>query len=132
MIMRPAWRSRTTPGKRAAGIGATFALLLVGGVAVMWLVVLALRAVGAPGAVTAAPWWLPTLGALGWAMRRPKPGEVTEDGDDSWLMLSVRAVMVGIDEPRARPLRVITAVLFGAPVAWGLVLVGALILAGIL
>ncbi len=131
MIMRPAWRYRTTPGRRALGIGVTFVLLGAAGTGLMALVIAALRALDAPSGVASAPWWLPTLLALGWTLHHPKPGEVTEDGDDSWLVLSIRATMVGIGTARPRPLRVITAVVFGAPVAWGLVVVAVLVLAGI-
>jgi hypothetical protein len=131
MIMRPAWRSRTTARRRAVAAGLTSVLIGVLGAGLMWVVVYVLGALGAPGWLVWAPWWAPTLAALVWALRRPKPGEVTEDGADSWLILSIRTVMVGVDTPRPRPFRAVTAVLFGAVFAWGLVVVTILTLAGI-
>jgi hypothetical protein len=131
MIMRPAWRSRTTPRQRTLAVSATFLLVAGVGLGVMALVIAALDKVGAPGAVTASPWYLPTAGALAWSMHRPRPGVVTEDGADSWLIFSIRATMVGVGAARPRPLRAIAAVAFGAPVAWGLIVVGALVLLGI-
>jgi hypothetical protein len=131
MIMRPAWRSRTTARRRAVAAGLTCALIGALGLVLLWLVVWVLDRLDAPGWLVSGPWWIPTLVSLVWALRRPKPGEVTEDGADSWLILSMRTVMVGVDEPRPRPLRAITAVVFGAPFAWGLVVVAILTLAGI-
>ena len=131
MIMRPAWRHRTTPRRRWTGIALTFALVGGLGLLMLWLVTALLRAVDAPGWLVTAPVWLPTFGALAWALGRPQPAVATEDGDDSWMLMAVRAVMVGLDEPRARPVRAITAVVFGAPTAWGLLIVLVLMLVGI-
>lgn len=131
MIMRPAWRSRTTPGRRAVAAGLTCALIGALGLGLLWLVVRVLQWLDAPGWLVWAPWWLPTAAAVVWALRHPKPAEVTEDGADSWLIMSMRTVMVGVGEARPRPLRAATGVAFGAAFAWGLVVVAILTLAGI-
>jgi hypothetical protein len=101
------------------------------GFGLMALAMAALDAAGAPAAVRSAPWSLPTAAALVWALRRPTPAEVSDDGADSWLMFSIRATMIGVDQVRSRPLRAITTVVLGAPIAWGLLLVGALAAAGV-
>lgn len=129
--MPPAWRTRTSPRRRAQAAAATFAVLVAIGAAVMGAAMAVLDAVGAPAAVAAAPWYLPTAAALAWNLRRPRPGVIGDDGDESWLVYTIRAVMVGAETPRARPARAVTAVLFGAPIVWSLLVVGVLALAGI-
>jgi hypothetical protein len=106
-------------------------VLAVIGATLMTLVMTLLDRIGAPSLVAAAPWYLPTIAALVWNLGRPKPGLAGQDGDESWLVYSIRAVMVGAERPKSRPARAITAVLFGAPVAWCLLVVGVLALAGV-
>jgi hypothetical protein len=131
MIMRSAWRSRTTPGRLEVTTTVTTLVVAAVGFGLMSLAMAVLDAVGAPSLVRAAPWYLPTTAALVWALRRPEPAVVSEDGADSWLVFSLRATMVGVGTARGRPARVIAAVLLGALIAWGLLLVGVLALAGV-
>lgn len=93
----------------------------------MWLV----DAVGAPGWLVLLPWWLPTLGTVAWTLRRPAAAIAGDDDDDSWAIYAIRFVLVGADEPRPAPIRVIAAVLVGAPVCWALLLFGVLTLTGV-
>jgi hypothetical protein len=115
-----------------SAMAATFALIVIVGLSIMVLVMVGLDRLGAPGWVVALPWIVPTAAVLAWAVGRPGPAVLTDDDDDTWTGFAIRTVMVGGDEARPRPLRVITAVLFGAPVAWSfIVLVAAELVGGV-
>jgi hypothetical protein len=86
---------------------------------------------GAPPWLVSLPWWLPTIGAVVWTLGRPAPAEVTDDDDDSWFGHSLRWVLVGELAPRPAIARVVAAIVFGAPVAWALLVIGLLTLLGI-
>jgi hypothetical protein len=131
-LRRSLWRVRTTPGRRSAAAAVTFFIILAVGVAIMWAAFAALGWLGAPGWVAALPWIVPTIGALVWALGRPKPAILSDDDDDSWAGYAVRLVMIGREEPRQRPARVLTAIVLGAPVAWALVLLLLLEMIGVL
>lgn len=109
---------RTTPGRRALGVGITFALLVTFGAGVLILVMAGLRRLDAPGWVVALPWIAPTVGMSVWSLARPTPAVMSDDDDDSWVGYVIRLVMVGSERPRQRAVRLITAVLFGAPLGW--------------
>ena len=130
-VRRSLWRVRTTPDKRVALATATFAVVIVVGAALMLLPIAGLRAAGAPGWVVALPWIIPTVGAVVWSVVRPTPARLTDDDDDSWVGYSIRLMLVGSEEPRTRPARVVAALLFGAPVAWSLIVFGVLELLGV-
>jgi hypothetical protein len=125
LIAAPRRRYRLDPTRRRRLAALTFALLVVLGAALMtfawWVFALAL-----PRSATAILVWLvPTLGTLTWVVVRPGPAETHDDNDDqTWPGYAIRYVLVGEDTPRPVPHRVIAAVLFGAPVAWCLLLVG--------
>ncbi len=108
-----------------------FVPIVVVGAAIMFLVILLLDRFGAPGWLTIMPWWLPTIAALAWTLRRPAPAVVSNDDDDSWAGYVIRYVLVGEGEQRETPLRAIAAAVFGAPVAWSLVVFGVLVLIGL-
>lgn len=86
---------------------------------------------GAPVWAVLLPWWAPTLAAVVWAIRRATPAVASDDDDDGWFGYSLRWVLVGEGSPRAAPIRVVTAVLFGGSVAWAMLLLGLLSLLGI-
>jgi hypothetical protein len=117
-LRRSLWRIRTTPGRRALAVGITFAVLVALGAGVMILVMAGLGRLDAPGWVVALPWIAPTVGMSVWALARPTPAILSDDDDDSWVGYVIRLVMVGSEQPRQRAARVITGVLFGAPVGW--------------
>ncbi len=108
----------------------TVGLVSACGAGLMLLVIRLLEFTGAPAAVVWAPWYIPTIAAVVWTTRRPKPATV-EDGDESWVIHSLRTALVGVDTPRPTRVRVTTALALGAPIAWSLVIVGVLALAGI-
>lgn len=77
------------------------------------------------------PWLVPTLGATAWAAARPEPAVLSDDDDDSWTGFAIRYVMVGEEELRPAPVRLLAAFVVGAPVVWSLVVLGLLSIAGI-
>lgn len=131
LIRGPKWRTRTTATRRHTAASVTFALVASIGLAAMWGCTWLLGRLDAPGWVLASAWALPTAGAVAWTTIRPSVSGLTDDDDDSWLGYSIRWVLVGEIEPRPAPVRVIVAILFGAPVGWALLLIGLLTLTGI-
>ncbi len=121
-IRGPKWRTRTSPERRARAAVTTFAVLELIGLFLMVLVVWLLGLLDAPWWLETMPWWLPTTAILVWTLARPSPAIPTDDDDDSWAGYSVRHVLVGDARPRSAPLRIITAVVLGAPFAWALAL----------
>jgi hypothetical protein len=131
-VRGPKWRTRTSPRRRHCVAALTFALVVAVGLAVTLGFMRLLSWADAPGWVVAMPWWLPTVGTLVWTLARPTVSGLSDDDDDSWLGYSIRWVLVGELDPRPAPVRVIAAILFGAPVVWALVIAGVLTVAGIL
>lgn len=127
-IRGPKWRTRTTPAGRHRAATLTFLVIVAAGWGLLLGAVWLLDRLGAPAWLTFMPWWLPTIGAIVWALAGPKPAIVTDDDDDSWSAYAIRWVMVGEQVPRAAALRVAAAVVFGAPTIWAILLslVGAL------
>jgi hypothetical protein len=131
LIRGPKWRTRTDPRRRARAAVGTLLVVASIGAALMALTMWPLSAIGAPGWVVLLPWWLPTLGVMVWTLRGPAPAIATDDDDDSWAIYAIRYVLVGADTPRPTPVRLIAAVLVGAPVCWALLLLGILTVAGL-
>ena len=131
LIRGPKWRTKTTPERRARAAVTTFAVLEIVGLFVMVLTIWLLDLAGAPWWLVTLPWWLPTAAAVVWTLVRPTPAVATDDDDDSWTTYSVCHVLVGEGFPRPAPLRVVAAVLFGAPIAWALGLFGLLAAMGL-
>ena len=109
----------------------TFTLIVVLGVVVGALVSIGLRSLGAPTWVVALPWIAPVAGTLIWTLRSPAPAVLSDDDDESWSGYAIRFVMVGPDEPRPPAIRVLAALVFGAPIVWAFVVLTALELTGI-
>jgi hypothetical protein len=130
-IRGPKWRTRALPATRHRAAAATFAVIVAVGVATMYGAVRLSSWAGAPGWVVAMPWWLPTVGVLGWTLLRPTTSGLSDDDDDSWFGYSIRWVLVGELEPRPAPQRLIAAVLFGAPVVWSVLVLGLLTIVGL-
>jgi hypothetical protein len=131
LIRGPKWRTRTTPSRRHRAAMLTFAIVVGVGTALLAGSIWALSLAGAPPWLVSLPWWLPTIGAVVWTLGRPAPAEVTDDDDDSWFGHSLRWVLVGELAPRPAIARVVAAIVFGAPVAWALLVIGLLTLLGI-
>lgn len=125
-VRGPKWRTRASPPRRHRAAALTFSLVVATGVAVItgsaWLLAWA----GAPVWLVMLPWWLPTFATVAWTLVRPTVSGLSDDDDDSWFGYSIRWALVGEREPRPATVRVVTAVLFGAPVAWA-ILVGAIL-----
>jgi hypothetical protein len=124
----PKWRTRTTPSKRHRAAAVTFLVIVAAGWALLLSAVWLLDRFGAPGWLTLMPWWLPTIGAVIWALAGSTPAFVSDDDDDSWSAYAIRWVLVGENEPRPTSLRVVAAIVFGAPTIWAILLslIGAL------
>lgn len=131
LVRGPKWRTRTNPQRRHRLAAVTFALIVAVGVAIMWCAMWALAALGAPRWVVALPWIVPTIGAVMKNVGRPRPAPLTDDDDDTWPGYAIRWAMAGELEPRPAPARVVTAVLFGAPVAWAVLVPGVLTIIGL-
>lgn len=127
----PKWRTRTTPARRHGLAVVTAALVVLVGLVLMLLVVWLLAALGAPDVVAWSPWWLATMGVIAWAILRSTPAEVTDEDDDSWSGYSLRYVLVGEAEARPAIVRVVAAVILGAPIVWSMLVLGLLALAGV-
>ena len=109
----------------------TVGLVSASGAVLMMLVIRLLEFAGAPAAVAWAPWYVPTVAAVLWTTRRPKPASV-DDGDESWVIHSLRTALVGVDTPRPTRVRVTAALALGAPIAWSFVIIGVLALVGVI
>jgi hypothetical protein len=131
-IARPRWRYRLQPTRRRRLAALTFAVLVAIGATLMaaawWALSLAV-----PSSVTVTLVWLvPTLGVLIWVVARPGPAETDDANDDqTWPGFAIRYVLVGEDTPRPLPLRIIAAILFGAPAGWCLLFVGCITILGL-
>lgn len=130
-IRGPKWRTRTTPRRRARAAAVTFAAVVATGAVLLGGVIWVLAWLGAPQFLGAAAWALPTIGVVAWVLVRPRPAVATDDDDDAWTTYSIQYVLVGEGEPRPAPLRLIAALLFGAPVVWSLFVFGLSTLAGL-
>lgn len=128
----PKWRTRTTATRRHRAAALTFVLIVGFGLAVMWTILWTLQRLGAPAWIVTLTWAIPTACVLLWALIRPSPAELTDDDDDSWFGYTLRWALVGEVEPRATPLRILAALVFGAPVGWALILVALLTVVGII
>lgn len=130
-LRRSLWRVRTTTPRRAVAAAITFLLVASIGFAVMLGLVVGLRWVGAPTWILLLPWLLPTVGAVVWTVVRPVPAVVTDEDDDSWIGYSMRLVLFGADRAQAFPVRIVAAVLFGAPIVWAFFVLTLLELLGV-
>ncbi len=111
----PRWRTRAGTRSLYAAIGVTFLAIVALGWAVLAAIIAGLDLVGVPPVWRHTTWILPTIGTLVWVLRRPAPATASEDDQQPWSDYAVRAVMVGIEQPRPAAHRAITGILFGAP-----------------
>lgn len=114
-LPKPPWRTRVGTGTLWAAIATTFAIMTAIGLALLLLVVVLLDYADAPGWLTLLLWAVPTASMLVWALRGRVPATASDYEAQSWSDYSVRAVMIGIERPRPVPARIVTGVLFGAP-----------------
>jgi hypothetical protein len=121
-LPKPRWRTRASSGARWLAVGVTFALIVALGWGVLAVVMIGLDRLGVPGAWRHSVWLVPTGGALIWALHRPQPATASQDEEQPWSDYAVRAVMIGVDEPRPRPARAVAGILFGAPLVVYLVI----------
>ena len=127
----PKWRARARPGSLWTAVIVTFGLVILVGGVVLWFAIVLLDYADAPGWVTVAGWMALTFGVLGWALRTNVAAIASDYEDQAWSEYAVRAVMVGREQPRSASSRMITAVLFGAPLAVGLPLLVLLAAVGV-
>lgn len=130
-IRGPKWRVTASHSRLRTAALVTFAIALVIGLGAMLLIVLVLAAVDAPGWLVIAPWWIPTLGVIAWTLARPRPAVAAND-DEAWVTYALLYVLVGPDDPRPAPARVIVAVLLGGPTVWALAIVWGLAIVGLI
>jgi len=114
-LPKPRWRTRASRPSLWAAVAVTFAAIVAVGWAVLLLVMLLIDYADLPGWLIHAAWIVPTLGTLVWALLRPSPATASEDEAQPWSDYAVRAVMIGVDEPRPMAARVVTGIVFGAP-----------------
>lgn len=114
-LPRPAWRTRVSPSARWAGVAVTFLAIVAIGWAVLALLIVLLDYADVPMWLEHAVWIVPTIGAVIWTLLKPSPATASEDEAQPWSDYAVRAVMIGVEEARPVPARVVTAILFGAP-----------------
>ncbi len=95
--------------------------------AVMWL----LAWLGSPTWLLIGLWAIPTATVVVWTLVRPRPAVATDDDDDGWTTYSIQYVLVGEQSPRPAPIRMMSAVLFGAPIFWSLLVFGLSTLVGL-
>ena len=130
-IRGPKWRTRTSPTKRARAAWITFAVIAGTGAVLLGGVIVVLAWIGAPAWLVVLPWAVPTVFAVAWSVLRPRPAVATDDDDDSWAGYAIQHVIIGEDETRPTPVRMIAALVFGAPVMWSLGVFGMSILVGL-
>ena len=131
LVRGPKWRTRTNPTRRHVAAAVTFASVVAFGLAVMWGCIRVLQWLDAPDRLRWSLWLVPTVGVVAWTVLRPRESGLSDDDDDSWFGYSIRWVLVGEQEPRPVPLRLIAAVLFGAPVVWAVLVLGLLTIVGL-
>ena len=131
LIRGPKWRTRTTPRRRARAVVVTGIVIVAVGVVLLGATIVLLDRLGAPVWVTTLPWWGPTAGVIGWTLTNPSPAVATDSDDDSWGGYVIRYALVGEGESRPLPVRVVTAVVLGAPMAWAMLVFGLLALLGL-
>jgi len=121
-LPKPTWRTRTSPARLRLAIGFTFTLIVVVGWFVLGFVLVLLDYGDVPAGVFHAVWIVPTVGAVLWVLLKPDPATASEDEAQPWSDYVVRAVMIGVDEPRPAVQRIVTGIVFGAPLAVYLVI----------
>lgn len=109
----------------------TFGVIVVIGAVICGAVIWLSSRLGAPSWLTWLVWLAPTTGAVAWVVVRPTPAIATDDDDESWTGYVIRYVIVGEDTPRAAPVRLLAALVFGAPVVWSLAAFGLATLLGV-
>lgn len=114
-LPRPAWRTRVSAPARWAAIAITFAGTLAVGAAVLVAGLVVVHHLTGQRWVAPTVWIALTGVTLAWALLRPEPATASEDEAQPWSDYVVRAVMIGVEQPRPAPSRVVTGVLFGAP-----------------
>ncbi len=127
----PKWRARARPASLWAAVLVTFGLVIMAGGVVLWFAIVLLDYADAPGWLIVAGWMALTFAVLGWALRTDVAAIASDYEDQAWSEYAVRAVMVGRDQPRSSSARMITAVVFGAPLAVGLPLLVLLAAVGV-
>lgn len=130
LIRGPRWRVEAPAGRLRSAALVTFAVLFVAGLASMVFAMWLLAIVGAPGWLVIAPWWLAAFAVVAWTLVRPAPAVASKD-EQAWITYAVLHVLVGPDQPRPTPTRVIVAVVLGGPTAWGLMIVWLLAAVGL-
>lgn len=130
LIRGPKWRTRTTPGKRRVAAAITLAVVVAVGVALMAAAMWLLDALGAPAWVVVLPWLAPTIALTVWAVASGDPARLTDDDDDSWVGFTARWAFTGEGALRPMPVRVVVAVVLGAPICWAYLLFGMLAFVG--
>lgn len=130
-LLGPAWRTRARPAALWAAVAVTFGIVLLAGGVVLWLALALLGSIGADDGFVVIVWLGLTLAVLAWALRTSTPAMASDYEDQAWSEYAVRAVMIGREQRRQRAARVITAVLFGAPLAVGVPLLFLLAVIGV-
>lgn len=131
LVRGPKWRTRTTASRRHRAAALTFAVVVAIGAGLLAACTWALSRLDAPGSIVVLAWAAPTVVVVLWTLLRPTAARLSDDDDDTWLGYTIRWALVGELEPRPAPARLVTALLFGAPVGWALAVVALVTVLGI-
>ena len=112
-------------------ITATFASIVLVGAALLWALIRLLNWIDAPDWVVGSAWLALTASSTLWSLVAKTPATSSDMEYQPWTEYVVRFVMVGSGTTRPLALRVITGVLFGAPVACYFAVFFALALTGL-
>ncbi|HUF96678.1 MAG TPA: hypothetical protein VMM60_01030 [Ilumatobacter sp.] len=129
-LPKPRWRERWSPKQLGVAIAVTFTSILLFGAGLLWLFIIALDWLDAPGWVIVATWAVLTSGSTLWALVAKIPATTSDMEYQPWTEYVVRYVMVGNESVRPAPLRLITGVIFGAPIGCYLITFGVAVLTG--
>ena len=121
-LPKPAWRTRVSAPTRWAAVAVTFAGTLVIGATVLVGGLVVLHQFAADEWVAPTVWVILTVIMIVWTLLKPDPATASEDEAQPWSDYVVRAVMIGVDEPRPAVQRIVTGIVFGAPLAVYLVI----------
>lgn len=131
LVRGPKWRTRTTESRRHRAAALTFALVVAIGGGLLAVAAWALARLGASGSIVVLTWLVPTVIVVLWTLLHPTAARLSDDDDDTWFGYAIRWALVGELDPRPAPIRLLVALLTGAPVGWALAVVAVLTLLGI-
>ncbi len=130
-LPKPRWRTHAGFRRLALAIGVTFAAVVAFGLVLLLLIIGLIDWLDAPAVISFLLWIGLTISTVAWALAARSPATSSEMEYQPWSEFSVRYVMIGNEQARAPGLRIVTGLMFGAPVGCYFVVFFALALTGI-